>query len=879
MERSSWSGDRARWAVLDAAFAELAALEPEAREAVLAERFPDDALLAARLRQLLAAERSVPAGFLAPASASGGGAGSPEAAGFLEAGSGQLVDPRAGSGAAAEDRAVGGGPPGSPPPAAGASTSGWRETPGGGPSLGPLPLPVGSRLGAWRLAAVLGRGGAGTVYLASQPGDPRAELVAIKLLQVGLGSSGHERLQRERRVLSRLEHPAVARLLDAGVSETGLPYLVLQYVPGLPLDGFVEGTRASLEMRLLLAIDLCGAVAALHRHLVLHLDLKPANILVTARGQVRLVDFGVASLFEEVAEEGRRWLTPRYASPEQLAGRPLGTGSDIYSLGVVLYELLAGVSPFALPAEASVGEWQRLVAEREAPLASERVAGLPTPDGGLARRLRGDLDAILARALRLEPQARYPSAEALAEDLARVLRHEAVLARRGNLWYRLGKAARRHWLSVATAAALVATLVGHSWQTATERAVAESERRRAESALDLVVHAMRSAEASAAGDVGAEAASGLSAAIEDVVGLAEHDPLLVGRVLGSLGRIQAAKGEIAQARASLARAWRILRAERGPTHQETMAALQDLAIWHLDLGQTRVGARLLALVLAHRQQVSEPGDPELTATMEYLGRSLLGSDPERARGLLEEALARRRADAGTPPIHLAGSLDGVAGVAADRGERERAEGLVAEALAIREAAGLSQTLPQADSLALSAWLLRSRGDLSAALEQLAVAHALRVRWLGEGHPRSLSLASARVETAIAAGRTDEAWSLARAAQRAATALPEDSPRRLRALYDLAAAAVAAAEVESAEAALASLAERVAAGGLERNASAELALRIELLEGRLMALRGDSRGAVARHRQLLERLVSAPPNVQLALSPMARADLERWGEPR
>ena len=349
------------------------------------------------------------------------------------------------------------------------------------PRLAPSP---GERIGVWSLVRSIGRGGMGEVFLAERADGRYAQQVAIKFLRPEWSQTGLEaRFLREGQILARLEHPSIARLLDSGIAATGIPYLVLEYVEGQPITQYCRIHQLTLVDRLLLLLEVCEAVGYAHHHLVVHRDLKPSNIFVNQEGGVRLLDFGIGKLLDEVtgAESTRTILgalTPQYASPEQVSGRPMSTATDVYGLGLVLFELLTEQRPYEVESS-SAAELAHLVLETPAPLASlvsGRGGGNTVP---WSRALRGDLDAIVDKALRKEAAQRYLSAEALAEDLRRFLAGLPVAARRGARGYRLGKYLRRHRLGLVAAAtifiATAAGVAGILWQAR----LAEGERRKA----------------------------------------------------------------------------------------------------------------------------------------------------------------------------------------------------------------------------------------------------------------------------------------------------------------------------------------------------------------------------------------------------------------
>jgi len=364
---------------------------------------------------------------------------------------------------------------------------------------------IGDRIGAYEILSELGHGGMGMVYLAGRADDEFQKKVAIKLMRPGSASEDAlRRFRSERQIAASLDHPNIARLLDGGTTEAGEPYFVLEYVEGEPLIEWCDHRRLPVDGRLELFREICGAVQHAHQGLVVHRDIKPGNIFVTSAGVPKLLDFGIAKLLQPdgaavtAAETGTqmRLMTPEYASPEQVRGRRVTTASDVYSLGVVLYELLSGRQPYRVTT-GDPEELIRVVCERDPERPSTAVTlaspGAETPVAvrgetvaGLARRLRGDLDAIVLKALRKEPELRYASADQLSEDIGRHLAGVPVLARRGTAGYRAGKFVRRHRVGLAAAALVVAALAGGVVMTVREARRARAAEARAQRRFDDV---------------------------------------------------------------------------------------------------------------------------------------------------------------------------------------------------------------------------------------------------------------------------------------------------------------------------------------------------------------------------------------------------------
>jgi eukaryotic-like serine/threonine-protein kinase len=373
-----------------------------------------------------------------------------------------------------------------------------RLPPESGPTADEFEAACGVLVGPYRLLRELGQGGMSSVWLAERSDGQLKRQVALKLPHRSWAGGLAERMARERDILATLEHPNIARLYDAGVDRHGRPYLAMEYVDGQPIDVHCREHALPLRARIGLLLQVCNAVAHAHARLVVHRDLKPSNILVTAEGQVRLLDFGIAKLMEgDRAEEtaltrlSGRALTLDYASPEQIRGEALGTASDVYSLAVVAYELLSGSRPYRLK-RGSAAELEEAIANADLPRASDAAE-----DAQQKRSLRGDLDAILNKALKKEPTQRYATMTALAEDFDRHLKGFAVLARPESRAYLARKFIRRHRLPVASATAVVLALgigLGTAlWQTRVARqSLIDTERtlERESTARDLYFEAL-----------------------------------------------------------------------------------------------------------------------------------------------------------------------------------------------------------------------------------------------------------------------------------------------------------------------------------------------------------------------------------------------------
>jgi eukaryotic-like serine/threonine-protein kinase len=382
---------------------------------------------------------------------------------------------------------------------------------------------MGDRIGPYRVLRTLGAGGMGEVYLAERADAQFEQQVAIKVVHGGaLAVSMHSRLKLERQILAQLDHPNIAHLLDGGALPDGSAYLVMEYIDGEAIDVFCDLHCLDITARLKLFQTVCAAVHYAHQNLIVHRDLKPSNILVTGAGVPKLLDFGIAKLLDDrqaarhtlaVTQADIRIMTPDHASPEQVRGHAITTSSDVYVLGVLLYKLLCGTSPFFI-SSMRLSEIERAICEKDPPPPSQMVSAEELPEskmiaesrGMSAKRLRraldGDLDNIVLMAMRKEPERRYGSAEQMAGDIQRFLEGKPVIARRDTMSYRTSKFVKRHWLPVSAAAAATFMIIAFSVTTyeqslriaaerdraAQQRERAEHERARAEEVSSFLVN-------------------------------------------------------------------------------------------------------------------------------------------------------------------------------------------------------------------------------------------------------------------------------------------------------------------------------------------------------------------------------------------------------
>jgi serine/threonine-protein kinase len=444
----------------------------------------------------------------------------------------------------------------------------------------------GMSVGPYRLVRELGVGGMGSVWLAERTDGGLKRPVALKLPQLSWSGNLAQRLQRERDILASLDHPNIARIYDAGIDALGRPYLALEFVDGQTIDDYCRARALAVSERIALLLQVARAVAHAHARLVVHRDLKPANILVTSEGQVRLLDFGIAKLLEEqdLAEgsftlQGGRALTPDYASPEQIRGEGIGTASDVYSLGVVAYELLTGKRPYHLPRRGAAALGQAIAAV-ELPAASAVAT-----DPAARRALQGDLDAILNKALKPDPADRYASIEAMAQDIERHQSSQPVLARPDAAGYHLRRFVRRNRLAVAASAAvslaLIAGLAAAAWQARAAQAQAE----RAEQVKAFTLSIFDDADATSEAGTKKTAADLLLAARQRVATEMVGRPDVAVELMTAIGTAMVGHGLTAEAEALLREATSLAAQHLGAQHPLARAAQVALGEAQVELGQ------------------------------------------------------------------------------------------------------------------------------------------------------------------------------------------------------------------------------------------------------------------------------------------------------
>ena len=580
---------------------------------------------------------------------------------------------------------------------------------------GELELPQTESIGAYRLVKLIGRGGMGVVYLAERADEQFEKQVALKLLPIGIGGeAAQRRFLAERQILAHLVHPHIARLLDGGICDDGTPYFVMDYVDGIPIDVYCDINRLDIEQRIALFIDIAEAVEYAHRNLVVHRDIKPGNILVEASGDAKLLDFGVAKLLIPNADEDSltrvagRPLTLKYASPESIRGEAVTTAADIYSLGMLLYVLLTGRFPYSLDMQDNA-ETQRLICEQDAILPSRGLLSLPedaarqiaanagsTPRG-LAQRLQGDLDTIIAKALRKDPDRRYSTVEQFIADLRRYQQGLPVTARPASTAYRLQKFVRRHKAGVVAASAVVVALL-----TVAGAAI-----------YSAVTSAQQSKEIAAERDKAEQI----------------NDFLLSVFDLSSPNQT---KGETVTALELLDRSADRVRSEMAGQPERRALLMHSIAIVYSEMSQFDASKSLLEEARAlHRDNGSHRSADYASSTELYAEIREMEGAFDEAEATIREAVEIRRDLA--VPQDLAFSLLMLGRIQHKKGQVEEAESLYREALQIRRSVDDDDDETIANALSYIGSILQQRGELDDAETMQREALAIRRAAVGEDH--------------------------------------------------------------------------------------------------------------------------------------------------
>ena len=626
---------------------------------------------------------------------------------------------------------------------------------------------AGQEIGPYRLVSPLGEGGMGQVWLAVRADGLYERRVALKLLRPGLSDVGlHARFTRERQILARLGHPHIARLLDAGISHDGQPYLALDYVRGEPITEYVSKRGLDLGARLQLFAQVCAAVSHAHANLVVHRDLKPSNILVSSAGEVCLLDFGIAKLLDqdqkpaaEITRTGSRTFTLHYAAPEQLRGEVITTMTDVYALGVVLYELLTDCKPYELSRQTDAA-WEEAILCSEPARPSHAAARKARETGSVqdkrrARLLAGDLDNIVLKALNKEPEQRYASVEALAQDLRRHLDGEPVHARAQNFGYRARKYLRRHaWglaAGVGATGLLAVALTIVSWQASKAR----QEATRAQAMQDFVIALFEnSGDASSTRglDVRALLDAGISRADTELA----SQPQARAELIGLIATLRSGLGDDAEALDLLDRQQDLFRRMNGPVPVNLLlgsAALRGHSL--RGLGRNQECLDTLDPMRIRAQESAREFPVQASEFLSQLGRCHAALGRATAAGALYgQALQLRKGQADAGAL-VAESENDLALLMLASGRADDARAALRDALAHLRSSGGEQ-----NALGVSIWSnlgksYRAQDNASEAEAALRQALDIALARFGASHPDTNAVQRELALALLASGKLAE----------------------------------------------------------------------------------------------------------------------------
>jgi serine/threonine protein kinase len=598
------------------------------------------------------------------------------------------------------------------------------------------PSREGQRLGPFRLLRRIGQGGMAVVYLGEREDGAFRQQVAVKLLRRNVDAADDiARFDAERRILSRLRHPNIARLVDGGTTPDGVPYLVTEFIDGLPITDYCRQRGLGVEARLDLFLQVADAVHHAHQALVVHRDLKPSNVMVAGDGRVVLLDFGIAKLVDPADDDaaprtrtGLRVMTPEYAAPEQRAGTGVTTATDVFQLGVLLFELLTGTRP---PPGG----------KDDAPPRASVVAGLAP---ALARRLRGDLDQVLQCALQPEPARRYASAAAFASDVRNHLRHRPIAARPEGSLATLRRLARRSpWAARALALSallLVGWLASLHWlslELSRERDAAQAQSVRAQRAYQLLLDLFRQADPLARDGLGGQGATlwdSLDAATDNVRATLRDEPRTLADVLSSLAGLYRAAERPAQARELLIEALALYQRTAGPTSAPAAVALAELGSVEAAMGRSEPASAYLAQAVRIARDL--PPREALDAVSVHLdaGHTAIGAgDALAASRHYQDAESLLRGTSHPDANALVEALFGLANALSQLGEHARAEAPAQESVRLAQQVYGETHSRLAGPLSALAGVQRALGRYGEAASNLRRALVIMERDYGPGH--------------------------------------------------------------------------------------------------------------------------------------------------
>ncbi|MBX2820925.1 MAG: serine/threonine-protein kinase [Rhodothermaceae bacterium] len=629
---------------------------------------------------------------------------------------------------------------------------------------------IGTRIGPYCLDQLIGEGGMGEVYLAHRADEQYKQKVALKRVRPGYRSSEMmARFRIERQVLAKLTHPNITQLLDGGIDDEGRPYLVMQYIEGTPITTFCDTHRLSIEDRIQLFRVVCSAVQHAHQNLVVHRDLKPSNILVTEKGDVKLLDFGIAKLLNPevvdlsmpVTQSQMRLMTPEYAAPEQVKGETITTATDVYALGVLLYELLAGRRPYRINKKVHA-EIERIICNEnpsrpstalmhveEAEAKTEGTAvqisqARRTGPSRLRKALRGDLDNIVMMALRKEPERRYVSAEQFSEDLSRFLSGRPVAAQKDTLRYRIGKFTQRNRVGVgvsllvlAMAMAFTLSTIQQSREIAAERDRAQIEAEKATQVSNFMIDLFDSADPNQSDGEPVTVEQILREGAKKIEQELAGQPEVQADLMVDLGRVHRRVGLLEESIVLFDRSKEIRSSLYGLNHELTAHSMMRKGDVLVEKGEFKEGEPELWQALAIQRELLEPFHSDLAITLNALAfinyhrRNLDSAEVYMAETV---EVRRRNIEKEEGVLALLKDMSGLAAIQLSAGKDSLAQSNLEDAMAFADTLGIKKHIVLTNVLNNLGHLKIKQNKLDEA--QVLVQQALEMRrdLFGNAHP-------------------------------------------------------------------------------------------------------------------------------------------------
>lgn len=613
-------------------------------------------------------------------------------------------------------------------------------------------LPPGHVIGRYTIVRLIGQGGMGSVYLAERSDREFEQRVAIKVVASGVLSSRiMARLRSERQILASLNHPNIARLFDGGATSEGTPFLAMEYVEGKPIDIYCEDRALDIKQRLELFLHVCSAVQYAHTQLVIHRDIKPSNILVTADGTPKLLDFGIAKLLDpnapgradDLTRVHERVMSPEHASPEQVRGERVGTASDVYALGVLLYQLLTRRKPYYFGGK-NLDEIERVILEEVPPRPSAAVLNVRADEDEsanetLAKALQGDLDTIVMKAMHKDAQHRYPTPGALAEDIERFLSSRPISARPDSLGYRVRKYWRRNRLPIAVGAvatfAIVAMTVLYAWRLTTERDIAERERLTATRVSEFMTEVFRVANPSESRGNTVPVREVLDSAVARIERDLREEPAVRVQLLEKMAQAYVGIGLWGRAESLLEDAVAQARASFGPRSLQLADTLTSLAAVQHRNARYSAEREALEEALSIRRAMSDFDDrPAVLALIAWAENEAVRGEVKDAEVTLQQARTLAEPLAAQDPVTMGEVFASYGRIYIDSSRYQEAEQALRQALPLLRGAIRQGSDRHADSALLLASTLVYQGKMGDAIAMLRELLQELEQVFGASHP-------------------------------------------------------------------------------------------------------------------------------------------------